>query len=133
MTTPTDKVRAALETSTAELMRILSDSLRFSDDGGHAPSPLGDAIKANKDALSELDGIGWQPIETAPKDGRVFLVMLPRMMNLVVRSRYNTLYKHFTDEVNSDDGLTKGAFYHDGDLWCDILPPPMIAPYVKGE
>lgn len=79
---------------------------------------------AIKKALTSGAGGEWQPIESAPRDGRMFLVMFPRMMNLVVRSRYNTLYKHFTHELDNDQAVTKPAYYHEGDLWCDIPPPP---------
>lgn len=66
----------------------------------------------------------WRPISEAPRDGRMFLVMFPRMGNLVARARFNTVHKHFLDEHESDGGVTRPAFYHDGDLWCDIPQPP---------
>jgi hypothetical protein len=64
----------------------------------------------------------WQPIETAPKDGRMILVCLPRQMDLVVRAWYRD-YKGFwlTDE-NTDGGITRPAFFHEGDLWHPIPP-----------
>lgn len=66
----------------------------------------------------------WKPINTAPKDGRMFLVLLPRMQNLFVRGRYNTVHKCFVTDVDSAGAVTSYTVFHDGDLWMDIPKPP---------
>ena len=64
----------------------------------------------------------WKPIDTAPKDGRMFLVCFPRMMSLVVRAWYNKVHGYFTTDFETDGGITNPTFFHEGDLWVDIPP-----------
>lgn len=66
----------------------------------------------------------WRDIETAPEDGTMFLVCLPRMGNLIVRARYNTVHGYFVDEVDNNDSVSRPAFYHKGDYWMPLPTPP---------
>lgn len=70
--------------------------------------------------LSDL----WRPIESAPKDGRMFLVLLPRMMNLVVRARYNTVHKYFITDCENEGRVSDPIFFFKGDMWMEIPEPP---------
>jgi len=66
----------------------------------------------------------WQPIETAPKDGTVILVCLPRMMNLIVRACYSTVHGYWRTDCETDGGITNPTFFHDGDYWMLLPEPP---------
>jgi hypothetical protein len=68
----------------------------------------------------------WQPIENAPREQRPFLVKLPRIMNLVVRSWFNTTHKQWESDRDTDGGITKVEFYHEGDLYR-LLPDNRLA------
>lgn len=70
----------------------------------------------------------WRPIETAPKDGSMFLVCLPRMMNLIVRCRYSTVHGYFKTDDRTDGGINSPSFFHDGDYWMPLPDPPEAAP-----
>ena len=80
-------------------------------------------ILAQKDVEIEKLRNPWQPIETAPKDGRMILVCMPRMMNLIVRSRWNRVHNHWIND-DGQEGLTNPAYYHAGDFWCELPQPP---------
>lgn len=78
----------------------------------------------------------WMPIETAPKDGTVFLICLPRMMNLIVRSRYDRLHGYFISDYDNEERLARPHFYHEGDLWHPMPPlpaPPADSHNTQGE
>ena len=66
----------------------------------------------------------WRPIETAPENSDVFLVCLPRMMNLIIRARYDRIHKQWLSERLSGDRITGVEFFHHGDLWIPIPKPP---------
>lgn len=68
--------------------------------------------------------MNWLPIETAPKDGSMILVCLPRQMNIVVRARYDRIHKHWLTDYEGEGGISRGAFFHQGDLWHPVPPPP---------
>ena len=68
--------------------------------------------------------MNWLPIETAPKDGSMILVCLPRQMNIVVRARYDRIHKHWLTDYEGEGGISQGAFFHQGDLWHPVPPPP---------
>jgi len=83
--------------------------------------------------LEMSDALQWQPIETAPKDGQMFLVCLPRMMNLILRANYNTVHGYFRTD-HSDSGITNPTFFHDGDYWMPLPTPPedeMVSTHTK--
>lgn len=66
----------------------------------------------------------WEPIETAPQDGTMILVCLPRMMDLIVRARYSTVHKYWTHDYEGEGGVKTPCFYHPGDLWQPMPTPP---------
>lgn len=79
------------------------------------------------EALALLDEFiaerGWQPIETAPRDGDAFLVCLPGQQNLILRARFCKVHKYFTTDRMSE-GITQPSFFHDGDMWMPLPTPP---------
>ena len=64
----------------------------------------------------------WQPIETAPKDGEMILVCIPRQMDLVVRARYNRIHNFWQTDYEGEGGITRPTWFHEGDLWHPIPP-----------
>lgn len=66
----------------------------------------------------------WMPIETAPKDGTMILVCLPRMGNLIVRSRYDRIHGYWVNDYEGEGGVKRGSVYHPGDLWTHMPPAP---------
>lgn len=72
MTTPTDRVRAALEDIVHAAFEHGNKCL-----SGKTLDPDGELLGAAKEALHELEGKvlvkDWQPIETAPKDEYVLI------------------------------------------------------------
>lgn len=66
---------------------------------------------------------GWEPIKTAPTNGDVFLVCLPRQGNLILRARFDRIHKFFTTDRMSE-GIIQPTFFHDGDLWMSMPEPP---------
>ena len=66
----------------------------------------------------------WQPIETAPKDGTTVLVCLPRIMNLIIRASYSKVYGYWKTDLETDGGITRPTFFHKGDYWMPLPPPP---------
>ena len=75
----------------------------------------------------------WKPIETAPKDGTMILVCLPRMMNLIVRASYSTVYKYWKTDHDTDGGITNPTFFHEGDFWMPLPDPPKKNPQEEGN
>lgn len=69
----------------------------------------------------------WQPIETAPQDGRMILVCLPRVMNLIVRARFNNIYKYWVTDYEGEGGVKVPHFFHPGDVWTPLPQPPKEA------
>lgn len=72
----------------------------------------------------------WKPLETMPKDGRMFLVCLPRMMGLVVRCWYNKTHGYFSTDMDTDGGITRPIFFHKNeqygdDVWTNIPDRPV--------
>jgi hypothetical protein len=70
--------------------------------------------------------MGWSGIESAPKDGSMILVCLPRMMNLIVRARFNTIHGYWLTDYEGEGGIKKPHFFHDGDLWHEMPKLPNV-------
>ena len=75
---------------------------------------------------AQQEPVAWQPIETAPKDGRMILVCLPRQMNLVVRAWYRDYKGFWLTDQETDGGISKPAWFHEGDLWHPVPSLPCI-------
>lgn len=111
-----------------EAMKAENDELKALNKG--LQTDLDDGREYIEQLKAKLDNTKWQPIETAPKDGTMILVCLPRIMNLVIRAKYNTIHNHWMDEnyIDTDGednrGVSRFAYYHDGDLWCHIPDAP---------
>lgn len=91
--------------------------------------------------------LGWRSVRSAPKTGEVFLLCMPRMMNLIVRCRYNTINGRFhtdmeDDKSFSDNGITRPYFpfyggpiggrgNHASDMWHPMPPIPEDWPEIK--
>lgn len=68
----------------------------------------------------------WQPVETAPKDGSMLLICLPRQMNLVVRAWYNKIHNFWQTDYEGEGGITRPYYFHEGDLWHPIPSLPAV-------
>lgn len=66
----------------------------------------------------------WKPAATAPKDGRMFLVCFPRIMNMIVRCTYDSVHGYFKTDMDTDGGVTSPTFFHDADVWTNLPDPP---------
>jgi len=92
---------------------------------GGEPVNTAEAIQAGKKLIAELESqepVAWKPIETAPKDGAMLLVCVPRQMNIVVRARYNKLHNFWQTDYEGEGGITRPTYFHKGDLWHPIPP-----------
>jgi len=79
--------------------------------------------------------VAWEPIETAPKDGSMILICLPRQMNIVVRAWYNKIHNFWQTDYEGEGGITRPTYFHEGDLWHPIpslytTPQPAQKPWV---
>jgi hypothetical protein len=81
-------------------------------------------MEALTHAIEHMKRGQWQPIETAPKDGELFLICLPRMMNLIIRARFDRIHKLWLSERGTDGGVASVEFFHQGDLWMPLPEPP---------
>lgn len=61
----------------------------------------------------------WQPIETAPKDGREFLACYGRCNNAMHLVSYNRIHSYWQSK-----GEYVGGFMQNATAWCDFTPPP---------
>lgn len=125
-----DRIVEALKAENEELKKELRSAKDALELRTTCYDQLIKACRENDELKAKLEKLKWQPIETAPKDGTMILVCLPRMMNLVIRARYNTIHNHWMDEnyIDKDGednrGVSRFAYYHDGDLWCHIPDAP---------
>lgn len=138
--TMTDKLREALEQSILDLSYYIHLATKVKTNNKWIDCEIYKitmSLERLEKALAHLTALEKererQLIETAPRDGRMFLVMFPRMMNLVVRARYNKIHGYFVDEHENGDAVSRPAFYHEGDLWIDIPAPPTIASCKRGD
>jgi hypothetical protein len=63
----------------------------------------------------------WQPIETAPKDGRRFLRCVPKQMNLIGICRFSRVHKVFQIKRY---GYWDTIYLHEGEFWQPLPEPP---------
>jgi len=66
----------------------------------------------------------WQDIATAPKDGQMILVCLPRIGMLIVRASWNRVHGYWVNDYEGEGGISRPTFYHAGDLWQPMPAPP---------
>jgi len=91
-----------------------------------------DTENAGGKGVASSDMLGWQGVCFAPKSGEVFLLCLPRMMNLIVRCRYNTIHGGFQMDMEDDrsdpgGGIVRPYFpFHGGDIGGKDFPSDMF-------
>lgn len=89
---------------------------------------MSDLTEMERDADREAEAArlasGWMPIETAPKDGEMILVLLPRIMNLIVRASYCGVHGYWKTDHEANGGITNPTFFHEGDMWHPMPPLP---------
>ena len=114
-------MKSQRKTSMIEVLKEMVAALEWC----HGGEPVGtaEAIQAGKKLIAELESqepVAWKPIETAPKDGAMLLVCLPRQMNIVVRAWYNKLHNFWQTDYEGEGGITRPIYFHKGDLWHPI-------------
>lgn len=73
-----------------------------------------------RERLEAAERDTWMAHDTAPRDGRMFLIRYPRMMDLVCRISFDTTHGYFKDDCETDGGITRPVWLHEGDMWADI-------------
>ena len=106
-----------------KLVKLALVSIADEDDAAKSQQ-LAKEVLAVVEYVTVQGQVVWQPIETAPKDGTMILVCLPRQMNLVVRAWYNKVHKHWATDHETDGGITRPTWFHKGDLWHPIPTRP---------
>lgn len=92
----------------------------------------------HKELLALADSLEWKPASEAPTDGKTLLIKFPRMSNLVVRGWYKKVHDRWYSDRETNGGITKPEWFHDGDLYMEIPSDDTatklreIAEYVKG-
>lgn len=61
----------------------------------------------------------WQPIETAPKDGKEILVIYCRQMNCMQLVSFNKTHKYWQSKGRPELGLENNATH-----WMPLPEPP---------
>lgn len=102
-------------------MTKLEEAIYLAKYGNDVPQWVVDEVVKAAEAYAKMQ---WQPIETAPMDGGIFLVCLPRMMNLIIRARFDRVHKQWLSERETDGGISRVEFFHAGDFWAPLLEPP---------
>jgi hypothetical protein len=117
------KLREAAENFLDSYLALVNSG----DCGNWDPETEAEVI-ALRQALAEpeQEPVAWAPIETAPKDGTMILICLPRMGKLVARARYNTLHNFWVTDYEGEGGITQPYYFHKGDLWHPI--PSLTTP-----
>ena len=67
----------------------------------------------------------WQPIKTAPKDGVMILVCLPRMMKLIIRARFDRVHGYWISDYEGEGGIKRHYSLHPSDLWQPMPDLPL--------
>lgn len=66
----------------------------------------------------------WKPIATAPTSNQTILVCLPRINNLIIRAAYSTVHRYWRTDLETEGGINRPTFFHEGDLWMHMPNPP---------
>ena len=85
-------------------------------------APIGTKLYTSPQAQPQPVPMAWKQIETAPKDGQMILICLPRQMNIVVRAWYNRIHNFWQTDYEGEGGITRPMWFHEGDLWHPIPP-----------
>jgi len=65
----------------------------------------------------------WEAIDSAPRDGTMFLLSFPKQMNLIVRCKYSTIHKYFSTD-HETRGIIRQTVLHSDQKWTPLPTPP---------
>lgn len=83
------------------------------------------SLKSSPPVAVQEEGDAWQPIETAPKDGKEFLAIWERQGNLMQVVRWNTVHKFYQAKGEPILGFSSNAT-----AWQPLPSPPAA---MKGD
>jgi hypothetical protein len=69
------------------------------------------------------EGCGWQPIETAPRNGTEFIAAYGRQGFVKQLVRFNTVWGHWESK-----GVVTRGFETNATHWMPLPPPPATEP-----